>query len=140
MRRTTGIRAAGRRREEGSATVLALAALVALLTVVGVFATAGRAALLRQGTANAADFAALAAAAEPGPATTRCRRAAALAEANDAQLTACDVTGEVVSVTVRRPLPTVFGRGRALVASARAGPADASEPGDLSGRGKPTTR
>ena len=110
--------------DEGSATVLALAALVVLLTIAGVLTTAGRAALLRQRAATAADFAALAAAAEQGTPDERCRRGAVLATANGTRLVACAVAGEVVTVTVAEPLPVALGRGRTLQASARAGPID----------------
>src|SRR3954470_15569174 len=100
--------------DEGSATVLSLAALVVLLTVAGVLTTAGRAALLRQRATTAADFAALAAAAEQRTPADRCRRGAPLATANGARLVACAVAGEVVTVTVVQPLPMTLGPGRVL--------------------------
>lgn len=109
-------------RDEGSATVLALAALIVLLTIAGVFATAGRATLLRQRAAAGADFAALAGAAQAGDPAARCRRAATLADANGTRLVACAASGEELTVTVRQPLPVALGRGRSLEASARAGP------------------
>src|SRR3954470_18376894 len=102
--------------DEGSATVLSLAALVVLLTVAGVLTTAGRAALLRQRAVTAADFAALAAAAEQGTPDDRCRRGAVLAAVNGTRLVACTVAGEVVTVTVVKPLPVALGRGRTLQA------------------------
>jgi secretion/DNA translocation related TadE-like protein len=103
--------------ESGSATVLALGAVLVLLTVAGVWLASGRAALARQRAETAADLAALAAAqsldregAEP------CTAAGAAAAANGGRLLTCSIAGDDVTVAVSVSAPMV---ARAV---ARAGP------------------
>ncbi len=104
-------------REVGSATVLALAGVLACLTVAGIWLASGRAALARQRAETAADLAALAgaqslAAGTPAP----CAAAGAAAAANAGRLLACSIAGDDVRVVVGVSAPV------AARASARAGP------------------
>ena len=119
----------GRDRGSGSVLVLALVAVLA----VGALATAavGRAAAARHVAASAADLSALAAAAAAWPvaAPGRCtgavrERAASVATANGARLTACTmVDGSDVVVEVQVPVPGLLGGLGPARAAARAGPA-----------------
>jgi secretion/DNA translocation related TadE-like protein len=104
-------------RGSGSALAVGIIGAVAVLTAVAVPASGALAA--RQAVAGAADAAALAAAdtAMGVVSGDPCARAAEVAAANDAELTACEVDGYVVTVAVSRR----FG-GFAVGASATAGP------------------
>lgn len=114
----------GSASERGSATVTALATIAALMTVfVGLLLVAG--VMVARGQAQtAADLAALAAARsllDGGVAP--CGRAAAVADANGAELVSCTVAGEEVVVAARAPV--VWGgriTGLQASANARAGP------------------
>ena len=123
-----------KRGDAGSATVLALAVLLAGCLVAALWLAGGRAALARQRAETAADLAALAAAqsavgnggnggndsdqdggdapAMAGP----CQAAAVIAQRNGARLGSCAVTDEVASVRVTVDDPTLAS------AQARAGP------------------
>ncbi|UUT34984.1 Rv3654c family TadE-like protein [Microbacterium elymi] len=107
-------------------TVLAVGTMgvAAVLTVS--LGAVGAAAVQAQRAAGAADAAALAAAdAASGAATgIPCDRAAQLAEADGAALTACEVDGLVATVSVHLGFGALW-----ATASARAGPPAVSAPG-----------
>ncbi len=94
----------GRGREEGSATVLVVASLLATSLLSGLWVQAGRAALARQRAETAADLAAIAAANSASP----CVAAAAAAASNGARLELCLLedgdSGVEVSVRVSEPM------------------------------------
>ncbi|ASW53248.1 helicase [Plantactinospora sp. KBS50] len=120
----------GRRRpltaagaDRGSAT-LWLLAVGLLLVAAGTFeAAAGTARLAGRQAQVAADLGALAGAIRavegPGPA---CARAAEIASANGARLVGCQLAGLDLLIRVRVTVRPVPWAGRAVQASARAGP------------------
>lgn len=116
------------RGEDGSATLVAVAAVAVLLAVTVGAVYVGAAVIGRHRAQAAADLAAVAAAtslADGAPAA--CTRASAIAHAMEATVTRCDVEDLDVVVTV--DVPVVVGRlavGPAR-AVARAGPAHASQ-------------
>jgi DNA topoisomerase-1 len=107
-------------RERGSASVLVLGVVLAMLAVVGTIAAAGRVQSDLVRTATAADAAALAgAAAVVGlVAGAPCPVAAAVAVSNGVELARCTVDGAAVTVRV-----TLRSGVFALGAASRAGPA-----------------
>ena len=103
--------------EVGSATVLALAGVVACLTIAGMWLATGRAALARQRAETAADLAALAGAQSLVAGTAApCAAAEAAAAANAGRLLSCSIAGHDVRVVVSVSAPV------AARAMARAGP------------------
>jgi len=100
-------------------TILSVGVVVCAATLSVSFVTAGSAAVFSQRLAGVADAAALAAADAASGAVggEPCARAAEVAFASDAHVTACDVADLIATVTVSAP----FGRLSAA-ASARAGP------------------
>jgi secretion/DNA translocation related TadE-like protein len=113
---------AGRLGERGGASLVALA-LTAFLLLAGLLAVdVGALAAARAGAQNAADLAALAALTPGGGSPSA--RAAAVAEANGAELAVCDCSAVQAVVTVRRRVvlaPTglsvrVTARARAVLA------------------------
>lgn len=111
-----------RRRERGSATLLALAMIGVLVLVgaaLGVVAAMIYAHRLAQ---SAADLTALAGAEAGARGRDPCARAAALAVANDAALDSCTVQGRDVRVQVTVAGPHWLGQHHDLSAQARAGP------------------
>lgn len=115
------IRALRWRDEQGGATVFAVAC-AGLLIVLGAALSVVAAIVVAHRTAqSAADLAALAGADAVG-AGDPCGRAASLARANGAVLTGCEVSGQVVSVTVLVSGPRWLGQDSDLEAKARAGP------------------
>lgn len=113
-------------RERGSATILAVGVMAALVLFAGAFAAMGQASAARHRAQGAADAAALAGAARVflGEAEV-CEAAAELIAEGDAALERCEVHGLAVTVHVAvEPLgvPAVFGPARAV---SRAGPVTA---------------
>jgi secretion/DNA translocation related TadE-like protein len=109
--------------DRGSATVLVVAMagvlvlLGAALSVVTAMVAAHRAAQ------SAADLAALAGARDVAAGRDGCARAAQVASANRARLTACSVSWRVVGVQVEVDGPHWLGQTADLSGRARAGPA-----------------
>lgn len=121
---------ASRWGERGSAGVWVLALSGVLLLAGTASVLAGMAIIGRHEAGAAADLAALAAASQSlSGAEAACGLAAEIARANEAQLQACDLTGDGVSavtVTVTIAFGSL-GLGVAR-ADARAGPADLDDP------------
>lgn len=112
-------RTAGFRSERGSGTVLAVVILGVIVALVAVIVVVGGASVAHRRAAAAADLAALGAAdaAVGRVAGEPCAVARALAHANGAALSDCEVVGVVVRVRAR-----VAYAGLDTSASARAGP------------------
>ena len=113
-------------RQDGSASVLVLAMMLAVLAA-GCAATALAEAIdVRHQAAAAADAAALAAAADATEgAAAACGLAARVARADHAELQACELTGAVATVTVAaRAQLLPFAVGGVARLNARAGPAE----------------
>jgi secretion/DNA translocation related TadE-like protein len=125
--------------DRGSASLWALSMAMVLWVCVAGVVLAGVAVIARHRAATAADMAALAAASViarsefageptggPGGGSSACAAASAIALANDALLTSCHVTAQVVDVTTRVQLPALGLLGRlgldSVSARARAGP------------------
>jgi secretion/DNA translocation related TadE-like protein len=122
-------------RDEGSASLWALSLAMILWVCMAAVVLAGVAVVARHRAATAADMSALAAAsviARNGVSTDRaggssaCAAAEALALANDAVVTSCQVIGQDVDVTTRVRIPALGGLGGVgldgVSARARAGP------------------
>ena len=100
-----------------------LVSLVGVLVLVGLgaaFVTATAAAHRR--AQSAADLAALAGAVAAQRDEDACATAGRVARGNDAELTACQVLGDDVLVTVRVASPELAGHGWPVIGRARAGP------------------
>jgi secretion/DNA translocation related TadE-like protein len=109
--------------ENGSATVYAAFALVAL-TALGVTVSGFTAlATAKHRAAGAADLAALAGAQALQRGADPCASAADLAARNGAVLADCTVAGRVVTVIARTDGPHLLGRAWTFESAARAGPA-----------------
>ena len=89
--------------DQGSATLLTVSLAAILLTVGLVGSGIAQWAVAAERLRAAADLSAIAGAQVPA---RGCVRAAQLAEANQAQLVACQVDGTDVTVTVEAPAPT----------------------------------
>jgi len=120
--------------DRGAATVLGVAVTglllvvgVALVEAVGLFADHRRA-------QAAADLGALAGAAQVAEGSP-CAEAAAVVEANGADLVSCTVTGRVVDVEASVAGPGWWGPDVDLVGRARAGPGAYGTPGTYEGPG-----
>lgn len=113
--------------DRGSATVLLLAIGLVLFGAGLAGVSLAAAHLARHQAQSAADLSALAGApyAVAGS-RVACAEAAAIATANHAQLTRCDLDGLDLVVTVEVIPATVVGPGRIATATARAGPIRAS--------------
>lgn len=115
--------------DTGSATILMLALMAAVLLVGALDAVWGSAVVARHRVESAADFGALAGAVHAvegeGPA---CAAAARIVAANHARQSSCHVEGLHVTVEAQRDI-TVFGAGRVAVGHARAGPASSIRAG-----------
>jgi secretion/DNA translocation related TadE-like protein len=111
------------RRDQGSATVLALAAGLATVIVAAAVAAAGAAIVARHRAQAAADAAALAGSAQAiAGEQIACAAAATIAAANGAEMIDCRLEGWDVLVTVQvRPVGPAATAGVAT-GSARAGP------------------
>jgi secretion/DNA translocation related TadE-like protein len=122
-------------RDAGSASLWALSLAMVLWVCVAGVVLAGVAVVARHRAATAADIAALAAAsviargevdADPDGGSSACAAANAIAVANNATVTSCQVIGQVVDVTTRVRIPALSllgGLGLDFVsARARAGP------------------
>jgi secretion/DNA translocation related TadE-like protein len=122
-------------RDAGSATLWALSLAMVLWVCVAGVVLAGVAVVARHRAATAADMSALAAAsaiarsegdADEGAGLRGCAAANALALANDAIVTSCQVIGQVVDVTTRVRIPALRWLGSlglgAVSGRARAGP------------------
>jgi secretion/DNA translocation related TadE-like protein len=125
--------------QEGSASLWALSLAMVLWVCVAGVVLASVAVIARHRAATAADMAALAAASvmaqgespddlggDPGVGSRACAAASAIAVANDATVTSCQLSGQVVDVTTSvripalRPLRAL--RLDVVSARARAGP------------------
>ena len=117
-RRARVVRAAAA-EERGSATVLALAIVSAVVALAAGFVSVLAATVASQSAANAADASAMAAAdAVSGVvAADPCTLAAETAERNGARLRSCEIDGPVATVSV-----SVGGGALGATAAARAGP------------------
>ena len=111
------------RRDEGAATILALATCAVLAVLGGVFVEAGLAAVTRHRAALAADVAAIAAAGHSaeGPAAA-CAAAGRALAADGAQLVSCAVEGPFAVVRDRVAAPGWIAWAGSATAAARAGP------------------
>lgn len=120
MRRDCSDRGRG---EQGSGTLLVLAAS-GLLMFVGV-ALAGVAAIVLAHRASqaAADLAALAGASAAASGVDACAAAEEMAAANESSLLRCTLVGETVTVVVGVEGPRLLSRRYDMTAEARAGPA-----------------
>ncbi|THV41576.1 Rv3654c family TadE-like protein [Glycomyces buryatensis] len=112
--------------EEGSATVLAVGVVAALVVSTVAFAAVGQATAARHRAQGAADAAALAGAAKVlfGD-EEACAAAAAMVAANSAELESCEVNDLEVTIRVTEEangIPRAFGPARAV---SRAGPVTA---------------
>jgi secretion/DNA translocation related TadE-like protein len=125
--------------EAGSASLWALSLAMVLWVCVAAVVLAGVAVIARHRAATAADMAALAAASvigsgelagavagDPGSGARACAAANAIAVANDASVTSCQVSGQVVDVTTNVRIPALGLLGSlgldSVSARARAGP------------------
>jgi secretion/DNA translocation related TadE-like protein len=110
--------------DRGSATVWVLVGMAVVVAAASVASWLGLATVARHRAAAAADAAALGVAMSVlrGP-TAACRAGAALARANGARLTACQVAGADAVVTVVVGLPGFLARWGVATGRARAGPA-----------------
>ena len=121
---TTGRRPgpSGGRGQSGSASLLVvtLSGVVLLVGLAAAFVTATAAAHRR--AQSAADLAALAGAVARQRGEDACGGAADVARGNGAELTACEVLGDDVRVTVRVPSPELAGHAWQVRGRARAGP------------------
>lgn len=137
-------RVARRCDDRGSATVIVLVLVGALVAVALGGALVGGALVAQRRAAAAADLAALAAAESLGSlggsaagGTTACATAERISRQNDARLATCQVEGLEVAVEVDVDLPGPFGVERAVPGRARAGPsrvADGLDPESAAGR------
>jgi secretion/DNA translocation related TadE-like protein len=106
--------------EAGSASLWALSLAMVLWVCVAAVVLAGVAVIARHRAATAADMAALAAASvigrgelagevagDPGSGARACAAASAIAVANDASVTSCQVSGQVVDVTTNVRIPAL---------------------------------
>ncbi|MCK9874327.1 flp pilus-assembly TadE/G-like family protein [Frankia sp. Ag45/Mut15] len=111
------------RSDDGSATVWLLAVLFLLMWLAGVAFTLTTIGAVRARAATAADLAALAAAGlPPAGAETACAQAGRVSELDGAHLVGCRIVADAVEVTVRVPLPLMFGLRASVTSTARAGP------------------
>lgn len=108
-----------RLNDRGSGTVLTIAVLAAILAVVGMIVPISLALAVKQRVAGAADAAALAAADTASGIASGypCDSASQAARLNGAELSRCDVTGLVATVTARTGY-----LGFEISVAARAGP------------------
>lgn len=107
--------------DEGSATVVGVALVVAAAVLVGALAATGNIVLRQSQARTAADVAALGAASALWRGDgTPCAVAAWLSDANAGNLERCDVDGDDISVSVHVPTDVPF--VDYVTASARAGP------------------
>ncbi len=115
-----------RRREDGSATLLVLAA-TGVLMFLGLALGLVAAIVVAHRTAQAAaDLAALAAASAGASGLDACATAERIARANASSLSSCQRDGAVVTVAVSVEGPTLLHRAYDITAQARAGPAGQS--------------
>ena len=123
----------GSRHDVGSASLWALSLAMVLWVCVAGVVLAGVAVVARHRAATAADMSALAAAsvvsrseADGGAGVNGCAAASAIALANNAVVTSCQVIGQVVDVTARVEVPALRWLGGlgldAVSVRARAGP------------------
>jgi secretion/DNA translocation related TadE-like protein len=114
----------GRRRgvrdEAGGVALFAVACAGVLLLLGAALGMVAAVVVAHRQAQSAADLAALAGAGESG---ASCERATAVAAANGAELTACEVLGRDVLVTVQVAGPRWLGQDADLEGTARAGPA-----------------
>jgi secretion/DNA translocation related TadE-like protein len=111
-----------RRRERGSATLLALALIGVLVLVGAALGVVGAMVHAHRVAQSAADLSALAGAEARARGRDPCARAAALAGANGATLDSCTVQGSDVRVQVTVAGPHWLGQHHDLSAQGRAGP------------------
>jgi len=112
------------RGERGAVTVLAVALLGFLLMVTAALGVVAAIIVAHRRAQSAADLAALAGATALQRAADACGEAGAVAAANQARLSACEVAGQDVVVTVRVDGPRWLGQRGSLSAMARAGPGE----------------
>jgi secretion/DNA translocation related TadE-like protein len=103
-------------------TVLAVALLGFLLLVTAALGVVAAIVVAHRRAQAAADLAALAGAAAWQRAADACGEAGAVAAANHARLSSCQVAGQDVMVTVQVDGPHWLGQHGSLAAMARAGP------------------
>jgi secretion/DNA translocation related TadE-like protein len=117
--------------QEGSATVLVIGICLAAFVLLAALGGLGGAAVARHRAQSAADLAALAAAdvLVGGSGGSPCAAAGRVVAANGGDLGSCEVSGQVVEVTVLGRPPGPIARLGLARARARAGPATGSSPG-----------
>lgn len=110
------------RDERGAATVQGIG-LIGVLTVFALICVCAASMFVtNRQSQSAADLAALAGAGAVGAGQDPCAAAQRVAARNKAEITACRVSGWVVSVSVRVTTPRLFGTTYQMQARARAGP------------------
>lgn len=108
--------------ERGAATVLGVAVVGVLATVMALVAALAGAVADQRRVESAADLGALAGASAAQQGGSACSSARDVVNRNGASLTSCVVTGEVVEVTARRRTQPLLGRRFQAASTARAGP------------------
>lgn len=111
------------RRERGSATPFVVACLAVLLLLGAALGVVTAMVLAHRAAQSAADLAALAVASAMADGGDPCGAGAAIAAANDARLTSCEVVGSDATVRVVVTGPHWLGQLADLEAEARAGQA-----------------
>ena len=112
--------------DEGSATVVGIGAVLAVLAAFAIAVQLGAAVITRHRTEAAADLAALAAAAHAADATSdACATARRVTDAMSVRLVSCELRGWEANVRVEGTPPGVLTRFGVARATARAGPAGA---------------
>jgi secretion/DNA translocation related TadE-like protein len=111
------------RNDRGVGTVLGLAMTGLLVVFTLICAAVASLVVTHRAAQSAADLAALAGAGSISAGRDPCTSAAGIALRNDAELTACSVSGYTVTVEVTARTPRLFWTRYDLRARSRAGPA-----------------
>lgn len=115
--------------ERGSATIWLLIGIAVITVVMVAIGALGAGEIIRRQAAAAADAAALAGAAAVDDGTaTACGAAAAMAATDQAAMLSCTISGAIVTVAVRRPLPGLLHIFGPVAARAAAGPGGVQHP------------
>jgi len=112
------------RADRGSATLPALACLGVLILLGAALGVVAGLVTAHRSAQSAADLAALAVAGALGEGGEPCAAGVAVATANEARMTGCELVGRTALVTVAVTGPHWLGQDADLEATARAGPAE----------------